>query len=541
MTSRQETRSGRRWILVALLVFLLCLVLWIAAALILNIAFAESLPFSLNLRSRLAANYAPDDFVGSLGIFRLSIIDEVLLDRGLSPEEAEEQSEKIRIAMGSPVPTATARDFKGNEPFTATPEDQLTSTVIITPTETPTPTNTLFIVMTATDTSVPASETPAVPSKTPTFGPSPAPTECFVDPFIEVLYPPDGAVYTLADEIPAQAFAYDPDNVDPDTCQPVGVYPSDDGEGIDKVEFEFYWVDGGDVLVHSQEQFWVKYCGFTGSPNCDDFPVSSPSWPPVPSGAPISNGLHKMKVRAWDNEGASSDWVEVYFTLNLGAPATDTPTPTPTYTAVNTSTSTPTPTHTSTPTPSPTSTATRTPTPTSSPTATSTPTIETCTAGTVSIIANGDAWVDGSMVGANHGSDSNLHVRPDDRRALIQFGFSSIPTTCMTITNATLRIYQNDSATQTIEVFRIVQPWSESTVTWDYMPNFSSIVWASFNGSVAVPSIRYITVTSLVQEWVLGTYSNYGFLLKSNTGSGEIQFSSREGSPPPELVVEYAP
>ena len=108
MTARQETRSSRRWIVVAFLVFLLCLVLWIAAAFILNIAFAESLPFSLNLRSRLAANYAPDEFVGSLGIFRLSIIDEVLLDRGLSPEEVEEQSEKIKIAMGSPVPTATA-------------------------------------------------------------------------------------------------------------------------------------------------------------------------------------------------------------------------------------------------------------------------------------------------------------------------------------------------------------------------------------------------------------------------------------------------
>ena len=89
MTSRQETRSGRRWILVALLVFMLCLVLWIAAAFILNIAFAESLPFSLGLRSRLAANYAPDDFVGSLGVFRLSIIDEVLQDRGLPPEDVE--------------------------------------------------------------------------------------------------------------------------------------------------------------------------------------------------------------------------------------------------------------------------------------------------------------------------------------------------------------------------------------------------------------------------------------------------------------------
>jgi hypothetical protein len=135
-------------------------------------------------------------------------------------------------------------------------------------------------------------------------------------------------------------------------------------------------------------------------------------------------------------------------------------------------------------------------------------------------------------------------VRPtggSDHQTLIQFGLTAIPSTCTTVTNATLRIYQKDSNDQNIEVFRIVQAWSESTVTWDTAPNHSAIVWASFNGSVAVPTIRDIDVTTLVQEWVSGPFVNFGFLLKSTTGSGDIQFSSREGAPPPELVVDYAP
>jgi hypothetical protein len=370
MTARQETRSSRRWIVVAFLVFLLCLILWIAAAFILNVAFAESLPFSLNLRSRLAANYAPDEFVGSLGVFRLSIFDEVLLDQGLSQEEAEEQSEKIKIAMNSPVPTATARDFEGKLPFTATstepPTEPPTAAITVSPTETPVPTSTLMMAITATNTPKPATGTPAVPSKTPTSGPSltPSPTKCLVDPIAQILVPPDGAVYTLADNLPAEAFAYDPDNVDPDTCQPIGVYPSDNGAGIDRVEFEIWWLDGvPDVLVHSQVQLSVKYCGFTGTTSCNTFPVNSSTWP---GGAPVSGGWHKLKARARDDGGYWSDWAEVEFYLDIG------PTATPTYTPVNTSTYTPTPTHT--PTPTPTYTPTYTPTPTNTPTYTTTPT-----------------------------------------------------------------------------------------------------------------------------------------------------------------------
>lgn len=108
MSEQRETKAGQRWMLAAFFLFLLLLLLWIAAAFLLNSASAGSLPFSVSLRSRLAANYSPDEFSGSQGVFRLSIFNEVFHDLGLSLEEAEERSKEIKVAMGSPVPTATA-------------------------------------------------------------------------------------------------------------------------------------------------------------------------------------------------------------------------------------------------------------------------------------------------------------------------------------------------------------------------------------------------------------------------------------------------
>lgn len=350
MSDQPRTRAGRRWMFAALFVFIFFLLLWIGAAFLLNSAYAESLPFSLGLRSRLAANYSPDEFSGSQGVFRLSIFNEVFHDLGLSPEEAEERSEEIKIAMGSPVPTATARNFEGDDPFTATPTPQPTSTATTPLTETPSPTRTRRPMKTPKPTKEPKidpSDTPApvfTATKTPT-------TKCWVNPIVEILDPPDGAVYYASDDIPAQAFAYDPDNVSPADCVPNGVYPSDDGVGISKVEFKFYWVDGGDVLVHSQDQVSVKYCGFTGTSSCDTHPVNSPYWPD--GFTPINDGLHRLKVKAKDDGGNYSDWVWVYFTINTG------PAPTPTPTSTSTATSTPTATATAT--------ATATPTPTNTP------------------------------------------------------------------------------------------------------------------------------------------------------------------------------
>ena len=110
--------KGRSWFLRAFTIFMMGLVIWIAAAYALNIASAGSFPFSFSLQSQLAADYSADNPNSLLGAFNLSIIGEALSDLGLSPEEIESQIGAVEIAMDHPVPTATALNFSGDAPFT---------------------------------------------------------------------------------------------------------------------------------------------------------------------------------------------------------------------------------------------------------------------------------------------------------------------------------------------------------------------------------------------------------------------------------------
>jgi hypothetical protein len=128
--------SGRRWLVGAVGLFLVLLVVWFAAAM--RISASAAVPSNLmsSLRSRLSANYAPDPAGSTVHSLRVSIFEEVLQDLGMSSDEAASQSQEIQEQLQGPVPTATARDFQGAKPLTATP------TVTLTPTETPTPTAT---------------------------------------------------------------------------------------------------------------------------------------------------------------------------------------------------------------------------------------------------------------------------------------------------------------------------------------------------------------------------------------------------------------
>ena len=184
----------RRWLLGAFAVFIVLLVVWICAAFILNSGVAESLPFSLSLSSRLGADYGPDKLTGPLGRFHLSIISDILRDRGLSPSEAEDQSDKFKLSLNSPVSTATARDFEGEPPYTPTPTTTLTPTDTLTPTPTSTPTRTRTSIPTRTSTKKPTKK-PKPPTSTPTpkddedpeisggiFDPTPGPIgDCYED------------------------------------------------------------------------------------------------------------------------------------------------------------------------------------------------------------------------------------------------------------------------------------------------------------------------------------------------------------------------
>jgi hypothetical protein len=161
--------------------------------------------------------------------------------------------------------------------------------------------------------------------------------------------PSEGQRFTLAQELPGQAFAFDPDNANPLTCSaiPAGL----DGQGIPTTAtptpaVEFYverWNGASWVTVHYQPQNAPAYCAFTGTPICELLDLSSGQWPDT---TPINTGLHRMKARVVrDDEGVASSWALVNFYIDPISTATPSPTasntPTPSPTLPPTATPTP--------------------------------------------------------------------------------------------------------------------------------------------------------------------------------------------------------
>jgi len=147
--------------------FLVLLVAWFAAAVRISAFAAAPSNLMSSLRSRLTADYASDPAGSTVHSLRLSTFEEVLQDLGLSSDEAASRSRQIQEQLENPVPTATARDFEGSSPLTATP----TRTPI--PTETATPT--------ATSTPRPTATKTPKPTETPGSADTTDPDICCID------------------------------------------------------------------------------------------------------------------------------------------------------------------------------------------------------------------------------------------------------------------------------------------------------------------------------------------------------------------------
>jgi hypothetical protein len=360
MTDQPERRSGQRWILSAFFIFIMLLLLWIAAAIILSSASAGALPFSFSLNSRLAANYKPDEFGGSLGVFRLSIIDDALLDDGLSPDEAGDTYDKIRDALGSSVPTATARNFEGDDPYTATVTETQIPIASLTSTQTPRAVFTKIPSATPTNTRQPAVvvTSPPTDTKPPNI----------VDPGI--LNPPIGTLGSCSQDVYVS------------NAQITDASPS---SGINWVKLKYKVYDDTFSTIYAGYIYSNKLNLCSGGPTANggwDACYDGPSPPftirisPGFSALPPYSGPGPFKIKVWiitqDNAGYQASYEYGYYTMPESC---DDPSVT------NTSTVTPMPTDTPTTTASPTITATRTNTsmPTDTPTQTNTPVIPTNT------------------------------------------------------------------------------------------------------------------------------------------------------------------
>jgi hypothetical protein len=255
------------------------------------------------LGSNAVANYGEDDIPGRLRSLSISIVEAVIRDR--DPEEGNVGSrvDDVIESLKSPVPTVPgAATGTPTRTPTNTPDPLVTPTETLTPSPSPFPSRT----PTPTKTDAPTAGPSPTPSKTP------SPTPCKVPPHIEILAPTPDRHYNLSQELPAQAFAFDPDNVDPINCDPgVAVFPTDDGVGLPgdpEVTFKIEWDEFGDrsswVQVHEQDQNAEPYCAFTGG--CDAWDLISGLWP---DSTPINTGRHRVKAMVLqDDEGDPSGW-----------------------------------------------------------------------------------------------------------------------------------------------------------------------------------------------------------------------------------------
>jgi len=100
--------------------------------------------------------------------------------------------------------------------------------------------------------------------------------------------------------------------------------------------------------------------------------------------------------------------------------------------------------------------------------------------------------------------------------SFLKFDLSSIPQNVIVI-SASLKLFYLERAGnpegKTVDCFRVLGSWSESSITWNSMPSYSSIK----SDSCVVPSDLgewlIWDVTSDVRDFVNGFYGNYGWVL----------------------------
>jgi uncharacterized repeat protein (TIGR01451 family) len=162
-------------------------------------------------------------------------------------------------------------------------------------------------------------------------------------------------------------------------------------------------------------------------------------------------------------------------------------------------------------------------------------------AGSYSTTATVDSWINQASPNQNNGTVTTLRATASTR-SLIIFTLPTIPSNEQII-SATLKLNTTTtSPTHAVTVNRLLATWSETTVTWNNYAttNFNGTAEATFTPS-ATGSIS-VDITSLVQGWYAGTYTNFGLGLIGSASSTAI-FSSAEATTAtnrPQLVITTA-
>lgn len=176
----------------------------------------------------------------------------------------------------------------------------------------------------------------------------------------------------------------------------------------------------------------------------------------------------------------------------------------------------------------------------------------------VTLFPVADACVIQNAPTTNAGSTIDMWVGRDEDetnmgvlRSLVRFDVSSIPAGS-TITSATLRVYlagywDYRNRRRTVTSYRLGGSWAEGSVNWNNCPASAESYGSVDTISDGVWKYYDLDITTLVQAWVSGAYSNYGLMLRgpeiSGAESSTRVFLTREegetGEFRPQLVINY--
>lgn len=162
----------------------------------------------------------------------------------------------------------------------------------------------------------------------------------------------------------------------------------------------------------------------------------------------------------------------------------------------------------------------------------------------VVIPATDDCVVSSAQSVSNLNSDS-LTVMfdlagPTTLASFIQADFSAIPAYA-TITSAVLSLNAlSDAGTEdTVTVGRVIDSWSESSITYSNMPGVSaSPAYVSF--TVSGPGATGCDITDFVAAWHTNDYDNYGIALMTSSTTTQVSFSNSEAGSGPSITVNYS-
>ncbi len=109
----------------------------------------------------------------------------------------------------------------------------------------------------------------------------------------------------------------------------------------------------------------------------------------------------------------------------------------------------------------------------------------------------------------------------------------------ITINSAIFYVYVQEATDQTVGAFRITADWAENTVTWNNFGGFDATMIGSFTADAV--GYHSIDITTLVQDWVDGTFPNYGIILTQGTSPLTVYSSSEwaDIGQHPKLVINY--